>query len=336
MKTRDRILIASLLTFALSLAGTAALGAPGVLNNMLRLHVIADASLPSTGSETKGGMMFGLTTGKPLWSPGDGGSWQRFGEGWSSDGTTTTTTQNINATTGTTILNGAATFFDSSSNGWRPYTTGAGGDFILYTPSGAGAFALQATYAFRANAPYGFITAGGFESTVGSGSTAFQISTNGAKADFGAGANDHATSDGTTVTFAGPLGSAGNINTAGVFTRAGVEIAQPTITSATSIASVLTANFELGGIRFQTPTTFTRFGQTTLVTGVGAGNLVIEVYNNTAAAVVCTRTLACTLALGMSSASCSGTAAAGEDLVLRIDASACTTSPVMALTAMYR
>ncbi len=169
-----------------------------------------------------------------------------------------------------------------------------------------------------------------------SGNNAFAVNANGARVDFGAGASDYASSDGTTVTFAGPTSSAGNVNTGGVFTRSGVEIAQPTITSATSIGTILTANFELGGIRFQTPTTFTRFGQTTLVTGVGAGNLTIEVYNVTGAAVVCTRTLACTLALGMSSANCAGTVAAADDVVLRIDASACTTSPVMSLTAMYR
>lgn len=182
----------------------------------------------------------------------------------------------------------------------------------------------------------GDIGVAGVNINITSGNNAWAILTNGGRGDFGSGLFDYIESNGTTVSTPAPFSAGGDLNTAGVFTRAGVEIAQPTITSATSIASILTANFELGGIRFQTPATFTRFGQTTLVTGVGAGNLTIEVYNNTAAAVVCTRTLSCTLALGMSSANCTGTVAAADDVVLRIDASACTTSPIMSLTAMYR
>lgn len=205
-----------------SIATLAALASPAVVNNMIRLHAQTDASFPATTPDTTGGILFGLTSGVPKWSPGDGGSWQTFGggnTGWTSDGTTTTTTQNVTATTGTIILNGAATFFDSSSNGWRPYTTGAGGDFILYTPSGAGAFALQVVYGYRVNAAYGYITAGGFESTVGSGSSAITIATNGARIDYGAGASDYASSDGTTVTFAGPLATAGALSSASSATK---------------------------------------------------------------------------------------------------------------------
>lgn len=46
-----------------------------------------------------------------------------------------------------------------------------------------------------------------FTSTVASGSNAFAVATSGARIDFGAGASDYASSDGTTVTFAGPINS---------------------------------------------------------------------------------------------------------------------------------
>ncbi len=48
-------------------------------------------------------------------------------------------------------------------------------------------------------------TTGTFSSTIASGSNAFAVSTNGARVDFGAGASDYASSDGTTVSFAGPV-----------------------------------------------------------------------------------------------------------------------------------
>lgn len=48
-------------------------------------------------------------------------------------------------------------------------------------------------------------TAQYFNSSIGSGSNAFAVATNGARIDFGAGASDYASSDGTTVTFAAPV-----------------------------------------------------------------------------------------------------------------------------------
>lgn len=59
----------------------------------------------------------------------------------------------------------------------------------------------------------------GFVSTVASGSNAFGVSTNGARIDYGAGANDYASSDGTTVAFAGPI-AATSVTTALVTTTA--------------------------------------------------------------------------------------------------------------------
>lgn len=46
-----------------------------------------------------------------------------------------------------------------------------------------------------------------FTASAGSGSNGLAVSTSGARVDFGAGASDYASSDGTTVTFAGPLAS---------------------------------------------------------------------------------------------------------------------------------
>lgn len=57
-------------------------------------------------------------------------------------------------------------------------------------------------------------TGGIYKSRQASGSNAFQVQTNGARIDFGAGASDYASSDGTTVSFAGPVTVTGNfINT---------------------------------------------------------------------------------------------------------------------------
>lgn len=53
-----------------------------------------------------------------------------------------------------------------------------------------------------------------FSSTQVNGSDAFSVTTNGARFHFGAGANDFASSDGTTVTFAGPLSTAGALTAA--------------------------------------------------------------------------------------------------------------------------
>jgi hypothetical protein len=49
------------------------------------------------------------------------------------------------------------------------------------------------------------VTSTSYTASVASGSNAFGVSVNGARVDFGAGASDYASSDGTTVTFAGPL-----------------------------------------------------------------------------------------------------------------------------------
>ncbi len=50
-----------------------------------------------------------------------------------------------------------------------------------------------------------------FTGEAGSGADAFNASTNGARWHFGTGANDYASSDGTTVTFASPLSSTSHL-----------------------------------------------------------------------------------------------------------------------------
>lgn len=58
----------------------------------------------------------------------------------------------------------------------------------------------------------GLTTDGGVLSSAPSGSNAFSVATNGGRIDFGAGASDYASSDGTTVTYAGPVAGASALN----------------------------------------------------------------------------------------------------------------------------
>lgn len=81
----------------------------------------------------------------------------------------------------------------------------------LYRLIGAGFGVGIVVLAATLLAPFPNIEAGviivphGIQSRAPSGTKAFAVAINGAEIDFGAGANDGATSDGTLVTFAGPL-----------------------------------------------------------------------------------------------------------------------------------
>jgi hypothetical protein len=66
------------------------------------------------------------------------------------------------------------------------------------------------------------VTALKFISTQASGSDAFAVTTNGARVHFGAGATDYASSDGTTVAFAGPTSSTSVTSTGKV--QAGTQV----------------------------------------------------------------------------------------------------------------
>jgi len=62
--------------------------------------------------------------------------------------------------------------------------------------------------------PPGIKTLTGVVSSQASGSNAYAVSTNGARYDFGAGANDYCSSNGTTVTFAGAVGLSSDLKLA--------------------------------------------------------------------------------------------------------------------------
>ena len=63
--------------------------------------------------------------------------------------------------------------------------------------------------------PPGIKTLTGVVSSQASGSNAYAVSTNGARYDFGAGANDYCSSDGTTVTFAGAIATTATVTVSG-------------------------------------------------------------------------------------------------------------------------
>ena len=92
--------------------------------------------------------------------------------------------------------------------------------------------------------------------TVASGSNAFAVGTNGARVDFGTGASDYASSDGTTVTFAGALTTSGAL-TGGNFTFASGTSA-PGNCTATGSGATLTSYCSSGGNSY-----FTLFGNKT-------------------------------------------------------------------------
>lgn len=92
---------------------------------------------------------------------------------------------------------------------------------------------------------------GGFASGAGSGTNAFGVITNGARIDFGGGANDYASSDGTTVTFSAPVAATTFINGAsgGAYknTNMFIQNTAPTISSGFgSGASVASNNGTVG------------------------------------------------------------------------------------------
>lgn len=100
-------------------------------------------------------------------------------------------------------------------------TTSAGGSVLIGTAGSAVAPVTQGSAIGITTARFGsFIGNGTFQTSIASGNNAFAIETNGARMDYGAGASDHASSDGTTVTFAGPLTTSGAFNTTQVATDA--------------------------------------------------------------------------------------------------------------------
>lgn len=87
-------------------------------------------------------------------------------------------------------------------------------------------------------------TGGIYKSRQASGSNAFQIQTNGARIDFGAGANDYASSDGTTISFAAPI-SVGGAITSGAGVTIGTQLLKGGISLVTN-GSVTASATDLG------------------------------------------------------------------------------------------
>jgi len=80
---------------------------------------------------------------------------------------------------------------------------------------------------------------GGYTSGQASGANAYGVTTNGARIDFGAGASDYASSDGTTVTFAGPV-------TTGLFAPS--SLASTTLTTNSSISTGTNGAFDVTSV----------------------------------------------------------------------------------------
>jgi hypothetical protein len=78
------------------------------------------------------------------------------------------------------------------------------------------------------------VTASGFVSTAASGANAVSVSTNGARVDFGAGASDYASSNGTTITFAGAV-TTGIFNASSVATTGAAAAAHYRIIGASAL-----------------------------------------------------------------------------------------------------
>lgn len=81
----------------------------------------------------------------------------------------------------------------------------------------------------------------GFMSSISSGNNAFSVTTNGARIDFGAGTNDFASSDGTTVTFAGPVTAVGPIVSTGNAQFRGVTSGGSAVDLSSGLAQIVTA-----------------------------------------------------------------------------------------------
>lgn len=106
-----------------------------------------------------------------------------------------------------------------------------------------------------------------FISTQATGLDAFKVTTNGARFHFGAGATDYASSDGTIVTFAGALTTAGAFN------------AGTSVTAAGSVNAGLTQGFGLGGnlVLFEGTAAGTTAGQEYIRSQVANGGTAVGV-----------------------------------------------------------
>lgn len=155
--------------------------------------------------------------------------------------------------------------FDSSTTSITGAITSAqDNNFIYFTGA-----QLRSTLGFYTDATY--------SSIIASGSNAFAVITNGARIDFGAGASDYASSDGTTVTFAGPLTATGALTatgSSGDISLGGGDLASTLATQTFNITSAT-----------NDATTSTTVAAITIAPTVDltAGDLVLEVNNSAGA-----------------------------------------------------
>lgn len=89
--------------------------------------------------------------------------------------------------------------------------------------------------------------ASAYTASAASGSNGFSLANNGARLDFGAGANDYASSNGSTIAFATAISSAGNLTLTGTngtvtFTNAGFDVGYNATAEALSVRGNLAAD----------------------------------------------------------------------------------------------
>ncbi len=107
----------------------------------------------------------------------------------------------------------------------------------------------------------------GYLSNTTSGNNAFGVAVSGARIDFGAGASDHASSNGTTVTFAGPVTATTTLTTTSalqVGTTLTFSATLPTVTSACTSPTITNGK----AVSFQVDVGTSCTGVTTIVLGL--------------------------------------------------------------------
>jgi hypothetical protein len=238
----------------------------------------------------------------------------------------------------------------SSGNAVKVNTNGARVDFGAgasdyassdgTTVTFAGPLATSGALSATTGAFSGTIT-----SSVGSGTNALTCTTNGARVDFGAGASDYASSDGITVTFAGPLATSGAFSaggalsaTTGAFSGAVISTTPHTLFSMYPNAALAVATY--GGHHLPDQA-FTVTGVSFWVSsgsGGGIGNTTWRISdgsNNCDCSVACLDT---TSAGAEASASCSGDCAfaAAAKLSAAVQTAGCTTTQPTALNVDVR
>ncbi len=212
---------------------------PTVRNRLFCPAVLGTTSRPETAAVTKGCTLFDSTLGGPMWSPGDGGPWVPYVSGTLVADTCTAGSCVLNATvvtdggTGGTGVpgfifvstvdqlnnvsimqspnnNAGVILFENGASDWA-LGKGAAGSAQGFALVRGSTSVVSATTGNDVSIPSGNfscpnqITGSQITATRPSGFNAFEVTTNGGRVDFGSGANDYCASDGTTVSFAGPI-----------------------------------------------------------------------------------------------------------------------------------